>query len=86
MDLPIDVVPNRVPRCFRWKYRADSPAGAAVQTLEGGLPASVEAAVANLIEYAKHLHKENKELWEKLEAMNKDKMPAQPPTKEKVKR
>lgn len=67
MELPIDVVPNRVPRCFRWKYRADSVAGVAVQTLEGGLPPSVENAVANLIEYAKQLKKENEELWARLE-------------------
>ena len=69
MDLPIDLVPMRVPPCFRWKYRTDTLNGPVVQTCEGSVAPSLEAALANLIELTKRLQQENKGLWDRIEKM-----------------
>lgn len=66
MELPIDFVSGSHPPLFRWKHQ--TPDGRVVQC-QGFLPASAESAVANLITASKLIMKENKELWQRIEAM-----------------
>lgn len=66
MTLPIDIMPNRNPVCFRWGYRMS---GGGIQHCEGNLPPSVEGAVANLITMTKDLQADNKRLYEEIERL-----------------
>ena len=74
--LPIELVTsgNGIPvnpLKFRWRHKTNTLNGPVVQDCEGGLPLSVEGAVANLISIAKRLMKENEELWARLEEAGK---------------
>lgn len=68
--LPIDIaVPQSTPLRFKWRYRL--PESNIVQECEGAMIPSMEAPLANLIQLAHRLQKENKELWDRVEEMGK---------------
>lgn len=55
MNLPIEVIPNTVPRQFRWRQMVDTPFGPRVQVCEGMIGASTESALVELITLARSL-------------------------------
>ena len=83
--LPIDIVPDRNPMVFRWRFRAEGVGGGAVQHCEGNLPPSVEGAVALLIALTKQLQLENGVLREKLEKVQAPQQAGPPPQQQQKK-
>lgn len=59
-SLPIDVVPNSIPRVFVWKMLvSDFNGNRFKQEQQGSLPASVEKPVEELIVLVRKLNSEN---------------------------
>lgn len=71
MNLPIDVVPSRLPEPpkFRWRQTVTTPNGIASVEMEGPVLPSMERALLDLIRIAKQLAVENEKL--KLELASK---------------
>ena len=67
MKLPIEVIPNSRPQRFRWKQTVSTPSGPRAIEYEGTMPATVEAALKELITLANTLVEQRDRLLRELE-------------------
>ena len=83
--LPIDVDLTTKPLTFRWRQRVDGINGIVIQDCSGPIPSVIEMQVASVIEMAKRLQRENKELRGQIDSLTRRPV-TQPPATQTAKK